>query len=395
MDYYLHKHGVNQHLELSERKMYLIENILLLYVYFPYFWNIAENSFHVPAYVEYILKSILVCWILVINMRINKKVLLFLIIFVSSVIINYFLVDYRYYVFVEGVQAFLGIAIPCLCVSSYKFHLDKFIEKWYRVSFYDTILVLISIVLLKLNYVHYSIFTSICVPNVFIISYMILEKKSPSKTMTIIALLNIAITAVLGGRMAAIVSACMLVLSFIYSRNIQIWKKLFFIIMLFLSAFFVLNYFEQILLFINEILNKYGIHSRSVTLLITQLSTKELYVTGRDSIYSVCIDYIKHNMGMPGGFGVALHLTNGEYYYTHNLFLQLLVMFGIPGAIIVIIATVYRFLKCKKSFSPAYIRLLLFMFFSYFLIGMTGSSIWINYLSTIFIALLFFNKSNR
>ena len=237
MDYYLHKHGVNQHLELSERKMYLIENILLLYVYFPYFWNIAENSFHVPAYVEYILKSILVCWILVINMRINKKVLLFLIIFVSSVIINYFLVDYRYYVFVEGVQAFLGIAIPCLCVSSYKFHLDKFIEKWYRVSFYDTILVLISIVLLKLNYVHYSIFTSICVPNVFIISYMILEKKSPSKTMTIIALLNIAITAVLGGRMAAIVSACMLVLSFIYSRNTQIWKKLFFIIMLFLSAF--------------------------------------------------------------------------------------------------------------------------------------------------------------
>ena len=46
--------------------------------------------------------------------------------------------------------------------------------------------------------------------------------------MTIIALLNIAITAVLGGRMAAIVSACMLVLSFIYSRNTQIWKNYFY-----------------------------------------------------------------------------------------------------------------------------------------------------------------------
>ena len=37
------------------------------------------------------------------------------------------------------------------------------------------------------------------------------------------------------------------------------------------------------------------------------------------------------------------------------------------------------------------------MLFSYSLIGMTGSSIWIHYISTMFIALVFFrnNKQNK
>ena len=35
------------------------------------------------------------------------------------------------------------------------------------------------------------------------------------------------------------------------------------------------------------------------------------------------------------------------------------------------------------------------MFFSYLLIGMTGSSIWIHYISTIFIALVFFRNNEQ
>ena len=51
----------------------------------------------------------------------------------------------------------------------------------------------------------------------------------------------------------------------------------------------------------------------------------------------------------------------------------------------------------KKYQSKDYFKLIIFMFFSYLLIGMAGSSIWIHYMSTMFIALVFFrnNKQNK
>ena len=55
--------------------------------------------------------------------------------------------------------------------------LEYFLEKWYKFSKKNLLLVLLSIVLFKEKIVHYSIFTGICVPNVFIISTMILLGK--------------------------------------------------------------------------------------------------------------------------------------------------------------------------------------------------------------------------
>ena len=92
---------------------------------------------------------------------------------------------------------------------------------------------------------------------------------------------------------------------------------------------------------------------------------------------------------MPGGFGIPLYITSGEYYYAHNVVLQFLIFFGIWGTIIILGITLIRArtikyiapLKCKKF--------MYFMLLCYIGIGMTGSSIWIHYLSTIFIAIFF------
>lgn len=385
----------NEKLEKKNKKN-INAIILLMYVYMPFMINILENAFSVSAVVNYIIQVILILFVIISN-KINKKVLEFLFVFVTVIGINYILVDYKYYVLVEGIQAFLGIAVPCLIMSQSQFDLEYFLKKWYKFSTKNLLLVLLSIILLKKRMVHYSIFTSICVPNVFIISTMILLGKEKDRKNIIIASINILSIIIFGGRMAGIVSLCMMMIAFIYSSNITFKKKILVYFITIITAIVVLNNFGEIVLWINNQLNNMGLHSRSLTLFIEQMKKNELYVTGRDEIYIKCFDYIKRRCGLPGGFGVPLYLTNGEYYYSHNLILQLLITFGIFGTVLLAILAYSKIRVIKKYESKDYFKLIIFMLFSYLLVGMTGSSIWIHYMSTIFIALVFFrnNKQNK
>ena len=67
---------------------------------------------------------------------------------------------------------------------------------------------------------------SICVPNIFIISIMILLGKEKIRKNVIIALINISSIMIFGGRMAGVVSLCMIIVSLIYSSNINSRKKI-------------------------------------------------------------------------------------------------------------------------------------------------------------------------
>ena len=382
--------------EKLDKKRNINVVILLIYIYMPFITNILENAFSASPVVNYLIQVILILFLLFFN-KINKKICGFLFLFVAVIGINYILVDYKYYVLVEGIQALLGIAIPCLVISNSKFDLEYFLKKWHKFSQKNLLLVLLSILLLKKRIVHYSIFTSICVPNVFIISAMILLGKEKNIKNIIIALINILSIMIFGGRMAGVVSLCMIIVSFIYSSNINYKKKILVYFITIITAIVVLNNFKGILLWINNQLINKGLYSRNITLFIEQMEKNELYVTGRDEIYIKCFDYIKRRVGLPGGFGVPLYLTNGKYYYSHNLILQLLITFGILGTGLLAILIYSKLRIIKKYQSKDYFKLIIFMFFSYLLIGMAGSSIWIHYMSTMFIALVFFrnNKQNK
>lgn len=372
----------------------ILAYLLLWYIYEPFVWNILQNTFHIHSVIEYIFNTIIICCSIIIARKINKKIFYFLILFLITLLANYLVVDYKYYVMIEGIQALFGIFIPCFCIANKFFDLEIFLDKWYKFSLQNLILVAISVVLLKSNLVHYSIFTSICVPNVFIISYKVLQSENKSKLRMPIAMINILITGLLGGRMAAIVSVFMLLLAYVLSRKTKLWKKVLLIIATIFISFMIINYFQLIILWLNNCMKIFGIRSRSIELLITQLSSNEIYLTNRDSIYTLCIEYIKNRVGLPGGFGVPLYLTSGEYYYTHNIILQMFIIFGVPGTILLGMIMIIRAIKLKRKYSDKANKLLGFMFVSYLFIGMTGSSIWIHYLSTIFIALFFFSNNS-
>ncbi len=376
-----------------KQKSTILAIILVIYIYVPYFANILENTFKISSLYEYIIYMMLAIIAIGTTMSMNKRVLTFLFVFCSAIIINYIVVPYRYYVFIEGIQALVGIAVPCLCVSNNIFDLRIFVEKWWKFSKLNLPLVLVAVVLLKQGLVNYSIFTSICVPNVFIGSYMVLQGIEKRKWLYINVAINILVTVVLGGRMSAVISACMILFAYIYSGKIKLWKKLIIIIGLVVAAYILLNNLIDILYWISQKLAQYGMQSRSVNLMIRQIKSNEVYLTNRDYIYTACVEYIKSRIGLPGGFGIPLYITSGEYYYAHNVVLQFFTFFGIWGTIIILGITLIRArtikyiapLKCKKF--------MYFMLLCYIGIGMTGSSIWIHYLSTIFIAVFFFGNS--
>ncbi len=376
-----------------KQKSTILAIILVIYIYVPYFANILENTFKLSSLYEYIIYMMLAIIAIGMTMNMNKRVFAFLFVFCSAIIINYIVVSYRYYVFIEGIQALVGMAVPCVCVSNNIFDLRTFVEKWWKFSKLNLPLVLVAVILFKQGLVHYSIFTSICVPNVFIGSYMVLQGIEKRKWLYINVAINILVTAVLGGRMSAVISAFMILFAYVCSGEIKLWKKLIIIVGLVVAAYILLNNLIDILYWVSQKLAQYGMQSRSVTLLINQMKSNEVYLTNRDYIYTACVEYIRVRAGLPGGFGIPLYITSGEYYYAHNVVLQFLTFFGIWGTIIILGITLIRAkmikyiapLKCKKF--------MYFMLLCYICIGLTGSSIWIHYLSTIFIAMFFFGNS--
>ena len=376
-----------------KQKSTILAIILVIYIYVPYFANILENTFKISSLYEYIIYMMLAIIAIGTTMSMNKRVLTFLFVFCSAIIINYIVVPYRYYVFIEGIQALVGIAVPCLCVSNNIFDLRIFVEKWWKFSKLNLPLVLVAVVLLKQGLVHYSIFTSISVPNVFIGSYMVLQGIEKRKWLYINVAINILVTAVLGGRMSAVISACMILFAYVYSGKIKLWKKLIIIVGLVVSAYILINNSIDILYWVSQKLAQYGMQSRSVTLLINQIKSNEIYLTNRDYIYTACVEYIRSRVGLPGGFGIPLYITSGEYYYAHNVVLQFLTFFGIWGTIIILGITLIRARTIKYIAPLQCEKFMYFMLLCYIGIGMTGSSIWIHYLSTIFIAIFFFGNS--
>lgn len=384
---------MNDTKKFINKKSMILANILVIYIYTPYFFNISKNILNLSSIYNYAIYILLALVAIFVTMKINKKMIAFFIIFINLIIFNYIAVSYKHYVLVEGIQALIYMLVPSICISSDSFDLKKFVEKWLKFARCNLLLVILAVIFLKLRLVNYSIFTSICVPNIFIESYILLRENNKTKWSYINILFNIFIIAILGGRMAAAISVFMFLFAYLFSKKINIWKKIILVIVLIVLTYFLLNNLIEILYWLNQKLIQYNINSRSINLLIKQLESNEIYLTNRDYIYDVSWEYIKSKSGLPGGFGIPLYITSGKYYYTHNIILQFLTFFGSFGTIIIGGIIYIRYHLIKNIMSSNCKKFLLFLVICYIGIGLTGSSIWIHYLSTIFIATFFFGNS--
>mgnify|MGYP003301450003 CR=1 FL=1 len=149
--------------------------VLVLYVYLPFFVLIIDKMLSINIIYKYIIYSAIILYTMFRVKYINKYALIFLIFFLGTLVINMLLVPYTYYVFVEGIQALITMAIPIVIVSCKDFDISIFVNKWSWFAKRNLPLIILAIILFKEKIVNYSIFNEICIPNLFIYMFLLIS----------------------------------------------------------------------------------------------------------------------------------------------------------------------------------------------------------------------------
>ena len=132
---------------------------------------------------------------------------------------------------------------------------------------------------------------------------------------------------------------------------------------------------NKVLIFIGSILKSFGLTSRTVESLA---QGNFLYMNGRDVIYSMAIELIKNGSFWGYGFyGDRYYI--GEYFrwgYAHNIFLELLIMFGSVIGTLVIVLLVSRIIKLYKISTSTTRKIIVITFLTTSLRLLLSGSFW-------------------
>lgn len=346
-------------------------------------------------------------WLIVIDVLVifhtkslSKRIVEFLLVYTLIALINMAVVSYKYY---AAIDAFSGLAVflpALLIISSSAFDLKDFLSVWQKYAVFATLISPVAIILMQNKIIDYGVFTYLNLPNCIIFSYHIMatpKGDSGRFKLLIMDLLNFIIILAFGGRMAAFAGAFSIFIGYMISSSVKLYKK--YILILFIGIFgiIVINNLSMLLHYFEAILNKYNLSSRSLLLLLEQLKSGNavMYLTRRNVIYEEVVDYIVGRAGLPGGFGVSLNISDGQFYHPHNLFLQLSVMFGVIGGVIFIILILYRLLLLKRTKLYYEYQFTLLLLIEYLVISLTGGSILNNYVAILGIGMAFFYRGKH
>ncbi|MCG9697108.1 O-antigen polymerase [Shewanella sp. Isolate11] len=148
--------------------------------------------------------------------------------------------------------------------------------------------------------------------------------------------------------------------------------------LLFLMSIFVIFYFhiEEIALLIKSLMTDLGYYSYSIikiTNVILGDETISSSSSGRDVIYNMIYNDILNGGIKLYGIDYVYTVSKGEFFYSHNIFLDILLMFGIFGVGIIFLISImfFTFITfCKNKYK----KLLFLCFFSFSFTKLSFSS---------------------
>lgn len=135
--------------------------------------------------------------------------------------------------------------------------------------------------------------------------------------------ISIFIMLAIGSRGAIMCTGVYVILYLLINiRKANLKRSLSYVIILVIIIFIAI-YLKEILIFINGILVKNGIYSRSIDLFLED----GVYLSGRETIYDEVINQIKANPILGIGLAGDRVYTGGTY--SHNIFLEIISGFGV------------------------------------------------------------------
>lgn len=326
--------------------------------------------------------------------RIDRSMFLFSFMYLGIVVFNIVLVTYRRYAIVEGICSFLSYLPMLVIVSSRNFNLENTFHQWYKACCINTVTLIFVLILYLKGTVSYGVISVVTYTNVVILYYLYILKLEKKRNLLLLLFFNFAVGLFWGSRMPSVAAAITMVIMFFYYGKFT-RKKTLFLVTGILGVSVVFIFLFPLLNTTIAVLNEFGLSSRSLELLIKDYGNKNLIEmsqsSGREYIWDTVSAFLKSHWILPNGFGAIRALTNGKYYYSHNIFFDFIVVGGVFSIILILIV----FIKLKNAShnytAKEYFLVLAFLLF-FFIRSLTGASFLSDKYFVLSVALLFLYK---
>ncbi|WP_191560020.1 oligosaccharide repeat unit polymerase [Metabacillus idriensis] len=354
--------------------------ILIIYIYITSI-SLLFAPFISTFLVELVLLLLLILVTLILNkFEFNLKIIVYFVFTTLFIGINILAVSYKDYVFADGFNFILYSFIPIYLLTQKLVTFEFFRDYWIKLSIIFTYLLPIYYIYRQNGHISYYDIGFLSHLNILIIAYCLISQKSKNVKMIIYLLVNIGVLAILGSRMVLVASLITIIFTFILFSNKKNIKFYLNLILISIIGLIVSQNLLNILIYLNNTIADFGIRSRNLSMFITQLSGRSddsIILSGRDNIYPVISQYLFENGIRPSGFSVARKLTNGMYYHSHNFFMELLLIFGLLGVILILITVIVKIcilLKVKNmKDNKLMLQFLLIFLVSFLIRSLTGT----------------------
>lgn len=354
---------------MKENKMYLKEIMLVLILYMSpivYLSTIFISDSYINIIEKIFLILITIIFIFFNKAKFSKRSLFIIFFTVLFFMINTMLVSYKTYVLAIFINTII-ILMPITLLVNNDLNYDQIIIFLKKFSRFFTLIMPVYIFLVlsgRIGYFEIGLLTHI---NVIAISFQIYKKNRKSEVWFILVV-NLIICLIWGSRSIFVTNLLLVIIVMVFFNSEKNFKFYIKITGLILLGMIIYNNLIYLLVKLQNIMLNFDLRSRNLSLFIQQLSnnSNEIYLSGREAIYPIIVEYLRGANGLPGGVALARVLTNGNYYHAHNFILEMLLTFGtILGSIMILILIILmlRELFKKKKESHTYFALTLLIGF--------------------------------
>lgn len=302
----------------------------------------------------WIIMGCILIYSIFLNRFINKKLILIFTFFSIIFLINLLLVSYQSDV-LNAYGKFIRFGIFTL-------YLTSVITDYKSINKY---MFLVSIIALLIDNIYLNYFQSnngymdlgLNLTYSFFGFVIYFYNNKRSNLFSLFLIIFTAVEILLFGNRSSFIVCLLLILFFEFKRtNVNSLKEAtFFTIKLtiyLVTFYFLLFKLTAILNYINNKMNQLGYFSYSLTKYTLTLQEGVSGVleqsSGRDDLYPEAISMITDSNFMPHGIGYFPYATDYSYPYPHNLFIEVMLDFGIFGFVIFMFIWIYLIVKYFK-----------------------------------------------
>lgn len=317
--------------------------------------NLPEVMSNIVHWILYF--YILTKWFILSDLNSKLKTLLFIMIILSIISIDYFMNPYLLeYISPNLINIFI-VCIPYFALATNIYDFDALMSKAFKVNIFSSAMVLLmayfslSGISNNLGYDYMSVSYNMLI-GIILNLYCALRKKNI--VLWCVFIIQMLVLIIVGARGPIFCVLLFILLYFLKHHklySVTAIKVYFFTV---LSATVIVFNLRVITLFIIDILDRFNLTSRSITYLLSGSFTQ---TTTRDYIRENLLEYIKLNPLRGYGLFSDRMLNENIMHsqlqgsYAHNIFLELIINFGIPVGLLIIIILLISIIKQIKNSS--------------------------------------------